>query len=424
MGFFDFFRKRSKPIEPPSPPLDVEQFVRNCYGGTLYTEYRKQTDPSVRAALGAKVAEQARETPNWRCEGAWLALNEVDQDALCEVVRSLLDSPDEPIRRRAKDALHKLTCVDTRSPLTAEICDVLQARIAPETDSLLRHWMVAFLRDTPDRLVALLRDPTYPADAKRFILAEGCIPGRLLLPLVDDEYVGPDVTAHILLPQNPQNDRYTELRPELLKRVLASPRLLPAALGAACERLRSDGRNYLGRDEVHAALMLAGLRHTDPEIRARTLAAFPDEELSDYAPDLYAVVAQALSDPDESVRAAAAAVLDRNMAAVERELATKHYRRAVDHLGRMNSPRAEALLGAHEKLRQRVADEVCVKGSPDDREIARRLSSLSSPVECGIVGEWLWKNGGHERMVRVCNSYGGNVRILEEYWDGIGTFQG
>ena len=61
----------------------------------------------------------------------------------------------------------------------------------------------------------------------------------------------------------------------------------------------------------------------------------------------------------------------------------------------------------------------------DNGAIARKLLNLPSEQR-KLVGEFLWENGGHQRMVYVAESLrslGGNVRTLEGDWDGIGTFR-
>lgn len=65
---------------------------------------------------------------------------------------------------------------------------------------------------------------------------------------------------------------------------------------------------------------------------------------------------------------------------------------------------------------ERYAQEVCEFLRNRDEDAARK------------IGEKLYANGGHQRMVRVClrvKALGGDARTLERYaWDGVGEWMG
>jgi hypothetical protein len=70
----------------------------------------------------------------------------------------------------------------------------------------------------------------------------------------------------------------------------------------------------------------------------------------------------------------------------------------------------------------------------EDEQYAQQLchlllkSDLSSRTSARTIGEELYANGGHQRMVRVClrvKALGGKASTLERYiWDGIGEWKG
>jgi hypothetical protein len=79
------------------------------------------------------------------------------------------------------------------------------------------------------------------------------------------------------------------------------------------------------------------------------------------------------------------------------------------------------------RLEQEVRSDI---GGEDER-YARDLCDLlraGDEAAARAIGERLYANGGHRRMVRVClrvKALGGDARTLERYaWDGVGEWRG
>lgn len=80
---------------------------------------------------------------------------------------------------------------------------------------------------------------------------------------------------------------------------------------------------------------------------------------------------------------------------------------------------------------RRMASEVQSDIGGDDEQYARQLCDLlrkRDEAAAKKIGEDLYANGGHQRMVRVClrvKALGGDARTLERYvWDGVGEWMG
>lgn len=101
---------------------------------------------------------------------------------------------------------------------------------------------------------------------------------------------------------------------------------------------------------------------------------------------------------------------------------------------RMQEPRefmGKPMIDMRPDWEVRMADEVHSDLGGEDEQYAQKLCELLRSRDEGAareIGETLYANGGHKRMVRVClrvKALGGDARTLERYaWDGVGEWRG
>jgi len=83
------------------------------------------------------------------------------------------------------------------------------------------------------------------------------------------------------------------------------------------------------------------------------------------------------------------------------------------------------LLGDDEQLSRRIA--VLIKQGAEEYRTKQNDALARTSDEIKRIGEHLYANGGHEHMQKVyyrVQALGGQARLIDLYWDGIGEWEG
>lgn len=195
--------------------------------------------------------------------------------------------------------------------------------------------------------------------------------------------------------------------------------------GRAAEALNRPGTPE--SDETLTELVLFGLEHSYDSVRMETLRALQAASLR--VPRIRAKVEAAQHDSYDICRTFAKAIMAQAGdvdALIERARSARFAPReeALDRLAALGTAEANAVV---QQVRQQKQEALARVGgvTAGDETIAAHLLAMPD-LDCSLVGESLYEAGGHERMVRVATLYkrqGGNIRLLESMWHGIGSFR-
>jgi HEAT repeat protein len=378
-------------------------------------------DDERRAFVGHIAAKAAR-TSHWDSGNTWDLLEKFDAE-LARVTRfALLESHDTKLR---SSAAYMLSGQDGPEGL-----DALWEHLPREADADVQKTIIEQLADAGDvrvvpQLVNALSSSSIRNEEKQNAVynlgklddlrAKQALISAVADPALETEAVGPLLksknTAAIQAVLNAAQRHGTR-----------SDRFASQAAAALSSPSTNEG------DELLTDLVMFGLRHEYDSVRMETLRPLAASALR--VPRIRAAVEAAVHDSYDICRMFANNIMAQagDPETLKKNVLSAVYRDrtdALEKLSRLDDVAAKEAVTKHRACKEKLRKEVCCEGKTSIDEIARKLLSLSE-MERSIIGECVHEFGGHEQMVAIATRYkqlGGNLRLLEGNWDGIGTFR-